>query len=139
MLQLILSVCYGHWGMYNVYLLPRECKFQNLNLLKSLPPAWQFLLLRVWPKQDWTSQWGKETVDFRSRHLPHCSWGRPGVFLTLNFASLVPQPFYAARPRPSFCFLRLFLLWSQRTLVALSSEFVLQSNLSICSCSVILS
>lgn len=30
MLQLILSVCYGHWGI-----LPRECKFQNLNLLKS--------------------------------------------------------------------------------------------------------
>ena len=84
--SLILSVCYGHWGMYNVCLLPRKSKFQNLDLLTSLLLAWQLLLLCIWPEQDWALQWRTAVGDFRAHRLPHHSWGRPGPDPDLCFS-----------------------------------------------------
>ena len=72
--------------MYNVCLLPRKSKFQNLDLLKSLLLAWQLLLLRIWPEQDWALQWYEAVGDFRAHPPPHHSWGRPGPDPDLCFS-----------------------------------------------------
>lgn len=134
--SLILSVCYGHWGMYNVCLLPRKSKFQNLNLLTSLLLAWQLLLLCIWPEQDWALQWRKAVGGFRAHHLPHHSWGRPGPDPGLCFscpssclscntqAKLLP-PLILLGSRPHWCHCLQSLPRSQ--------------NFSIHDCSVVLS
>lgn len=77
-------------------------------------------------------------ISFRSHHLPHSSWGRPHVFLTLTFASLgthtaLLQGLAQEAPSDSsrcdhslhsLCFL---------------NELRYGQNLSICHCSFILS